>query len=362
MVIVSTCAASPESGPGSCGSSATPVHAIQGDGAVSPLIGSRVEVEAVVVGDYQHTRSSGSSRAELAGFYIQEEYAHTDDDNATSEGLFVHDPRLLRDIAEGDLVRVSGVVTEYQGLTELFKITALVVCQPGVGERVRASIIDLPVPASFADLDVFYEQYEGMLVSFADVLTVTDQSDLARYGQLVLSKGGRLRQYSQDGELPLNAVAWAAAQAAQQRRSIRLDDFSDEQNNDPVFHPQPGGFAVDNTLRTGAITTGLRGVLEYRHDEWRLHPQKSRPVTFINPGRPAAPQMQGNLVVASMNLMNYFNGDGLGGGMPTTRGADSAGELDRQTEKIVSAIREMNPDVLGLMEIAKRVGQPGQCH
>ena len=41
-------------------------------------------IEAVVVGDYQ---ASG----QLGGFFVQEEKGDTDNDTATSEGLFVFD-------------------------------------------------------------------------------------------------------------------------------------------------------------------------------------------------------------------------------------------------------------------------------
>ncbi len=50
-------------------------------------------------------------------------------------------------------------------------------------------------------------------------------------------------------------------------------------------------------------------------------------------------------------MLNYFNGDGLGGGFPTARGADTAEELSRQTAKLVSAINGLDSDIVGLMEI-----------
>jgi hypothetical protein len=55
--------------------------------------------------------------------------------------------------------------------------------------------------------------------------------------------------------------------------------------------------------------------------------------------------------VASFNVLNLFNGDGLGGGFPTSRGADTLEEYNRQLTKIVAAIDSINADVLGLMEI-----------
>ncbi len=59
----------------------------------------------------------------------------------------------------------------------------------------------------------------------------------------------------------------------------------------------------------------------------------------------------GNLKVTSANVLNYFNGDGQGGGFPTSRGASTAVEFERQADKIVAALSAINADVVGLMEI-----------
>jgi len=50
-------------------------------------------------------------------------------------------------------------------------------------------------------------------------------------------------------------------------------------------------------------------------------------------------------------VLNYFNGDGNGGGFPTSRGADTPAEFTRQRTKIISAIKGLDADVVGLLEI-----------
>ncbi len=55
--------------------------------------------------------------------------------------------------------------------------------------------------------------------------------------------------------------------------------------------------------------------------------------------------------MASFNVLNYFNGDGAGGGFPTPRGADTATEFERQRAKIISAMVGIDADLFGLMEI-----------
>ncbi len=53
----------------------------------------------------------------------------------------------------------------------------------------------------------------------------------------------------------------------------------------------------------------------------------------------------------SFNVLNYFNGDGQGSGFPTSRGADTPFELERQQAKIVAAMVAIDADVYALMEI-----------
>ena len=59
----------------------------------------------------------------------------------------------------------------------------------------------------------------------------------------------------------------------------------------------------------------------------------------------------GRLRIASLNLENYFNGNGAGRGFPSARGARSNGEFELQRAKIIQAITDMKADVIGLIEI-----------
>ena len=69
--------------------------------------------------------------------------------------------------------------------------------------------------------------------------------------------------------------------------------------------------------------------------------------------RPLAPPTFGplDLKLASFNVLNYFNGDGAGGGFPTARGAKTPADFKRQRTKIIRALQQMNADVVGLTEI-----------
>jgi hypothetical protein len=58
-----------------------------------------------------------------------------------------------------------------------------------------------------------------------------------------------------------------------------------------------------------------------------------------------------NVKTAAFNVLNYFNGDGNGGGFPTARGANSPAEFTRQRAKIIDALAAINADVVGVIEL-----------
>ena len=53
-----------------CGDPFTRIYSVQGSGAASPLVGSEVAVEGIVVGDFQNNASPDNGN--LNGFHIQD--------------------------------------------------------------------------------------------------------------------------------------------------------------------------------------------------------------------------------------------------------------------------------------------------
>ncbi|HEU4875368.1 MAG TPA: ExeM/NucH family extracellular endonuclease [Pyrinomonadaceae bacterium] len=331
------------SGGSECGATATRIHAIQGNGLSSPLNDTaNIVIEGIVVGDYQE----GS---QFHGFYVQEEDADADSNPATSEGIFVFDNNLGIQVKLGDKVRVKGTVNEFAtgggtSLTQLTSISGITLC--GSGLSVTPASASLPV-ANMID----WERFEGMLIRVPQTLTVTDTFGLGRFGEVGLSVGGRLRT-------PTHAATPGAAASAMQdlnnRSRILLDDGDSRQNIDPTVHPAPG-LSATNTLRLGATVDNLTGVLEQRFSGYRIQPVGPIAFTAANP-RPAAPTVGGTLKVASFNVLNYFNGNGTGGGFPTPRGATTAQEFTRQRDKIINAITTLNADIVSLIEIENDSG------
>lgn len=331
-----------------CAASYTHAYEIQGSGSATPLRGYH-STQGVVVGDYE--KASG-----LGGFYLQD--LEGDGDPATSDAVFVYTD--YEDHVElGDVVLVRGRVSEYFGQTQVAAFSnAVEIC--GSGVSVETTDVAMPFEDEGAR-----ERYEGMLVALPDALTVTETYFLGRFGQVTLSSDGKLPQ-------PTNAVApgpeAAELQAWNERNRILLDDGTNAQNPDPVVFGRDGGeLTADNTLRSGDVAHDVVGVMTYTWGGNASSPNafRVRPVGALGGShafeavneRPAAPdEVDGDVRVASFNVLNYFNTftgcqGGVAGEAMDCRGADSTGELERQAAKIVAALEGLDADVVGLVEI-----------
>lgn len=326
--------------------SATKINTIQGAGYQATA--GTFQVEAIVTGVY--------GTLEPAGFYIQEEDVDADADENTSEGIFVvmSDPS----VKVGDLVRVLGTVQENGGSPSF---NQAVIASPAV------SILSGSNPApSFTDISITdntpasAEKYEGMRVQFASELTVTDVSDVAFRGEVVLSLNGSVYTSTQivdpnddpaagnttDGNSNVPAVnAYAAANAA---KLIVLDDGSGLSNLTTVPYLDP----VLNTIRVNSTISSLKGIMGYGFAKYRIQPLAGADLPVFTVTRPSVPTFaNAGIKIASFNVLNYFNGNGQGAGFPTTRGAASAAAFAVQRSKIIKALAQMNADVVGLIEI-----------
>ncbi|WP_231917756.1 ExeM/NucH family extracellular endonuclease [Microbacterium pygmaeum] len=299
------------------------IGSVQGSGATTPVPGASVLVEGTVVGDFQ----TGG----FDGYYVQDD---GDGDPATSDAVFVSAPGGT-DVSAGDQVSVAGTVGEAFGMTQLTP-TGVEVCASGT-ELPEATPVTLPIAPEQ------YEALEGMYVTLPQQLSIGETFDFARYGTITLTAG---RQYQPTGLHDAGspeAIALAAKNAAE---TITVDDGRSAQNPDPAIHPDGSTFTLENTFRSGDLVTGTTGVLDYRFDTWAIQPTQGAEVAVGNPRTPA-PEVDGDLKVASFNVLNYFTT--LTG--PDARGANDPEEFQRQEEKIVTALTEIDADVFGLIEI-----------
>ena len=315
-----------------CDQPATKIHTIQGEQLTPNLLGERVEIEGIVTGDFQ-----GSTA--LRGFFIQEEDADRDDNELTSEGLFVFDNNFNVAVSVGEKVRVLGQVSEYNNMTQVGQVEQIIVCDNGYDVAVES--ISFPLTSSDE-----LEKFEGMKVQFEQTLTVSENYNLGRYGQLLLSNG---RLFNPTNVVLPGSVA-VEMQAENDLNQILLDDGSTRQNPETIVFPTPA-LSAYSTVRSGDQVKQLSGIVQEAFGNYQIQATETPKFLPAN-NRTSEPvlQQQG-LRVASFNVLNYFNGDGQGAGFPTARGADSAVEFARQRAKIINAIAAMDADIVVLMEI-----------
>jgi hypothetical protein len=281
------------------------VAQVQGSGDATPLAGQTVRVEGIVTGDFQKSD-------QLSGFFLQD--PSPDADPATSEGLFAFARDTFKDVKIGDRVLVTGRAIEFNGWTELSPVTAVDVCGTGT---VAVQPYRLPSDG--------LEHVENMLLTFPQPLTVSDTYNLGRFGEVTVSSGGRLFQPTdRPGVDPVR----------NRRRSLLIDDGSSRQN--PATLPP--------IVRAGTVAAGVTGVLGYGFDAYRLQPTK--PIAYVNanPRLPRPFPVIGNVKVASFNTLNWFTTIG-------SRGATTPEEQQRQLAKLVAALKGLDADAVGLMEV-----------
>nr|MDQ3805471.1 ExeM/NucH family extracellular endonuclease [Acidobacteriota bacterium] len=331
-----------------CASAFTPIFQIQGSGPVNTANNTVVTTKGVVTGDFQ-------GAAGLNGFFIQD--AAGDGDAATSDGIFVFvpaaNPFFGVDVAVGDVVTLKGRVIEFNTLTEIDNVTALSKC--GTAAVPATTVVDLPETVN-GEL----ERYEGMLVTIPETLTVAQNFFQGRFGQVTLASDGRLFNPT-NSHLPNSAAAIAQADE-NARRLLVLDDGFGGQNPAPIPY-----IGADNTLRAGDTVAGLTGVIDFGSissttsiRDYRLHPTVAPSFSRDNPRTAAPDAVGGNVKVSSFNVLNYFTSLDLPGTNPLDgRGANTALELQRQRDKIVSALKAIDADVFGLIEIENVGFNPG---
>lgn len=343
--------------PEACGDPSTPIYDVQGSDPASPLAGTEVAVEGVVVGDFQNNTSADNGN--LNGFHIQDPAG--DGNTTTSDGVFIYAPS-ADDVVVGDRVRVRGAVSEYNGMTEI-TVSQLWPCSSG--NSVTPTVVSLPV----ASVDDF-EHYEGMLVTFTQTLYITDYFNFDRYGEIVLAWDRQIQPTALYE--PGSAEAAALVQENLLGR-ITLDDGRTAQNPDPAIHPNGGVFDLSNLFRGGDVITNVTGVMDYSFGLYRIQPTKGADYTAVNPRLPSPDEVGGSFRVASFNVLNYFTtldtiqepsttndpADDLCGPIgyqQECRGADTPEEFARQRAKIVAALSAMSADVVGLIEIENYPG------
>ena len=330
---------------------------VQGTGAATPIPGTIVTIEAVVTADYRNATGSG-----FRGFYVQTAGSTgADFTPGASDGLFVFAANANPAVAIGDLVRITGSVSEFNGQTQITASTdaAWELVTPAVG--VPAPTV---LPASV--VDGAREQFEGMLVT-PEAAYLSSTHTNGSFGSVWLNVGALAIKGTELADAGPDSLAIAAANKANR---LLVDDGFSIRADSAAHVNAPPYLTADVVVRNGdqfnAPAAGM--VLGWSFNDWQLEPQvplsSGSPAeyagyfptfTSLNPRTDAPEDVGGDIQIAAFNVFNYF----------TTFGGDARGAADEaefaiQQSKIVATINALDADVIGLQEIENSVklGEP----
>ncbi len=335
----------------SCIAATTSISDIQGSGLKSLMEGQIVSLSAIVTGDFQNNDKDTLSN--LGGFYIQQK--STDNDSSTSDGIFVFDGKKPSvDVNVGDTVELTGTVREFYGETQIKAISVKIF---GTGQ-IEPVEISLPVNSLMSNSRgkqiANLERYEGMLIRIPQKLTVSSLRYLEQFGEVNLVQGGRTQQFTNNNQP--NPQAYSAHLNALAARSIIFDDGMNSPNPATLRHLSAGNKA-DYSIRLGDSISGVVGIIHYSKgsggrgtDGWRIEPTGHNVFNSENP-KIEKPLVAGQLQIASFNVLNFFSTVDDGKTTCKCRGADSSLELNRQLDKTVTALKLMDSDIIGLIEL-----------
>jgi len=346
------------------------ISEVQGTGDTSPLNGKTVTVQGVVTADYRDGGFNGFTMQDPAG----------DPTDGASDAIFIYGDSARANI--GESVEVTGVVSEYQGITEITP-TAVTVLSDSLGEVT-------PITSwEGLETDAGKLAHQSELVRFADAFTVTDNYDANFYGSFGLAYGeSTLRQPTEVAD-PHDAAAIKAVEEANAAAFIMLDDGRSTNFNSSSNKGTPLSYLTpDNPVTVGsAVTFNQPFVLDYRYGGWQLEPTLpisgagTEHVSFsdVRADNAAPQEVGGDITIATFNVLNYFPttaaefvDSGLGtcttyndrAGTPIganscnpngPRGAATTESFDRQETKIVNAITTSGASIISLEEIENSI-------
>ena len=338
-----------------CLAPATLIHDVQGATTTSPLAGQTVTVQGIVVGDFQEA-DGDTFGTDLDGFFLQEETTDQDADPLTSEGIFIFAAG-APDVQLGEVVRISGGVSEFNGLTQITATTtSLVSC--------GSTSLPAPQPVTLPASSDTLERAESMYVSFPQALHISEYFNFDRFGEIVLCQPNPADPANAQDRLYQPTALYDPDSTARTQRAdynatacITLDDGRGTQNPDPARHPNGQFFTLDNRFRGGDTVQNTVGALDYRFGLFRVQPTDGATYVATNPRDEAPDAVGGSLTVSSFNVLNYFTTIDTGAAIcgpaqnQDCRGADDANEFQRQRAKIVEALYRIDSDIVGLSEL-----------
>ncbi|MBN1231346.1 MAG: endonuclease/exonuclease/phosphatase family protein [Anaerolineales bacterium] len=248
-----------------------PIWAIQGNGYRSPYKGQVVVTQGIVTAVFP----------ELSGFWIQN--PSPDDDETTSEGLFVNTDELEILYEVGDRVEVYGEIRESFQQTHIYPFTQEDISLISEHQAVPKEVL-LNLPHDPEDAPVYWESLEGMLVTYEDELRAV--SPINQYGE----------SYLIPQELPQIHVF----RGNEIGEMICIDDGSSQ-----TYQYQE---SVPYLINTGDQVSGITGVVAYSYGVYKIELTQIIEVDTVGiEVNPLSNETQDEIRVMTWNVESLFD-------------------------------------------------------
>ncbi len=273
-------------------------------------------------------------------------------DRRASSGIFVAYENRTNSIKPGDRVCVQGKVEEDYGMTQLVNADVRV-----IGSSAAPMALPL-LPRGDESFAETLERHEGMFVR------LTPQSDMRisrpfgydrkGYRNNMVLTHRQINMHPNQHAFP--GSIWAERKASENaRRRLFVETDLKARAGEIPYYPDFGKTSQHH-LRVNDRISGLEGVLTYSYRDYRLiviNTITKRDIQTINVRKEQPKLKQGDLRIATFNVLNYFNSPYGGDLNPSrkNRGAESLAEFKLQEQKLVAAIHAMDADLIGLTEI-----------
>ncbi len=333
----------------------------------SPIEGDEFTVEGVVTAKAPLLNIKDFSKTQVCNgvYFIQTPDQQTQDPEV-SDGLMICNNDLksqavINEVKIGDAVQITGTAHEVYNETQL-RIDSIDDTKVLSGEKWTANTALFKTDITLAQA---HDLYEGMSVKLpANTWYVTDHYNFGRYGELQVSKDAPL--WKPTNLYPAESDKAIAEQKKNDESKLVITNGISKQNYPEFTYYE--AFDKEHPIRLGNTIENTEGVVRYAYKKVQVMPMGQ--IAFadgISPRNDAPARKAEDLRVASMNVLNYFNGryneetgkfdysksdakDG-NGQYHGSRGAKTEELFNRQRDKIINAIAEMDADIVGLMEI-----------
>ncbi len=328
----------------------------QGDNNSSPYAEQMVKLTGIVTARVR------------SGFYIQTPDDKTDNNPATSEGIYVFTKTEPGgDAAIGNLVTVTGKITEYRPKAEPMSLPLTELSffkdKDTISVESKGNSLPKPVVLTAADtkpdvVDAF-ERFEGMRVTVNELIAVSPTGGRIDDKTATSDSNGTFYAVVKGLPRPFRGAGYDLFDYIFLNQKDK-EKFKKDYPKIPIFDNNPERLRIESATQLGAqaIETtsfakieNLTGVVSYTYRAYTiLVDADNRPsVSGLVKASPLPAPNARQFSVAGMNLENFFDDQddpAIKEDIVTTAA------FDRRLKKISLAIRNymMSPDVVGIIE------------